>query len=106
MDNNKKMNIIKGIAGVLILLLGLGVIFGFTSGFFDESFPWVLISIVCSTVVLLISGLLFLPRARIQKPSRTHEFRTDQHNREYHKTVQKRESKDFIPTQKHNQKNK
>ncbi|MCE7747822.1 MAG: hypothetical protein GPJ51_05455 [Candidatus Heimdallarchaeota archaeon] len=71
------MNIIKGIAGALILLLGVRVIIGFTSGFFDESFPWVIIAIVGIIVVIVISGILVLPRARIEKLSRTHEFRTD-----------------------------
>ena len=104
MDYNKKMNLIKGIVGGLILLLGIGVLIGYRYGFFDGSIPWVIISIVCIAVVLLISGLFFIPRARIQKPSRTHEFRTDQHNREYHETVQRRESRDFTPTPKYNQK--
>jgi len=104
MDNNKRMNLIKGIVGGLILLLGIGVIIGYKYGLFYGSIPWVIITIVCSTVVLLISGLLLLPRARIQRTSRTYEFRTDQHNREYHETVQRRESRDFTPTPKYNQK--
>ena len=104
MDNNKRMNLIKGIVGGLILLLGIGIIIGYKYGLFDGSIPWVIISIVGSTVVLLISVLLLLPRARIQKTSRTFEFRTDQHNREYHETGQRSEYKDFIPSQKHKQK--
>jgi len=103
MDNNRKLNIIKGSIGGLILLLGIGVLIGYKYGLFDNSFPWVIISIVCCVVVLLVSGIFFLPRSRIEKPSRTHEFRTDQHNKEYHKTLQKRENKDFTPASKYNQ---
>ena len=46
-------------------------------------------------VVVVLSGILVLPRARINKTSRSFEFRTDQHQSDY---------MDFTPSKKYNYK--
>ncbi len=97
MNNNRQTNIIKGVSAGLILLLGLGFYFAFQSGLFDESFPWVLVAIVGGAVVLVLSGIMLIPRSRINKLSRSHEIRTDKDYRAYHDSTQEIEQRDFIP---------
>jgi len=104
MDDNRRLNIIKGVSGILVLLVGLGVFLVYRYGSLSDSTLWIIIAVIGSIVILFISGIFFLPRTRIQRTSRTLEYRTDQHNREYHETVQRRENRDFTPTPKYNQK--
>ena len=91
-DNIKRTNIIKGVIGLLVVALGLGIFFAFRSGLFSGSVLWVFIAIIGGVVVLVLSGILFLPRARINKTSRSFEFRTDQHDSDYN---------DFVPSRKY-----
>jgi len=94
-DNIRKTNIIKGIIGLLIVSLGVGILFAFRGGLFSGSFPWILIAIIGGAVVLVLSVILGLSRTRIHKTSRTFEFRTDQHDSDYNS---------FVPSRKNNQK--
>ena len=100
MESNRKLNIIKGFSGILTVLLGLGVFLVYRYGSLSDSTIWIIIAVVGIVAFLFISGIFFLPRTRIQRSSRTLEFGTDQHNREYFETTQQREEKDFIPSRK------
>ena len=103
MSDYRRVNVIKGISAILILLLGIGLFFAFQGGFFNESFPWILIVIIGGVVVLIISGIMFLPRERINKLSRSHEISIVKDYREYRYPTLKKENKDFIPTQKYDE---
>jgi hypothetical protein len=100
MDDNKRMNLIKILSGLLVVGLGLGFFLWYRYGQLTDSAIWIVVAVVGSVVILFIAGIFFLPRSRIQKTSRTFEYRTDQHNREYFESQSGSEIKDFIPSKK------
>ncbi|OLS32792.1 MAG: hypothetical protein HeimAB125_05290 [Candidatus Heimdallarchaeota archaeon AB_125] len=100
MESNRKLYIIKGVSGLLTLLMGLGVFLVYRYGSLSDSTLWIIIAVVGIVAFLFVSGIFFLPRTRIQRTSRILEFRTDQHTRENLETSQQREEKDFIPSKK------
>ncbi len=104
MESNRRLNVIKGISAGLILLLGIGFFLWYRYGTITDSSIWIIIAVIGGIVLLFIAGVFFLPRTRIQKTSRTFEYRTDQHNREYFETGLLEEGKDFVPAKKLKQK--
>ena len=100
MEANKRVNTIKGIAAGLILLLGIGILLAFNFGLSDSSLTWIFITIVIGAVVVITVLIFILPSSRIEKLSRSHEYRTDQYKREEYETVLRRKNIDFTPTAK------
>lgn len=102
MERNRNVNIAKGVAAGIILLLGIVFIIGFNQGFFniDESTLWIFIAVVGVLVVLALSGIILIPRTRINKyPSRVYGVSESNQYKPFEKTEFK-ENKDFVPSRK------
>ena len=102
MSNYRNVNIIKGVFAVLILLLGVGFFLAFNSGLFGESFPWVLVAIAGGLIVLILSGIMLLPRARVQKPTRAY-LNIEENYKNFKDLDKGRQNRDFVPSKKYNQ---
>ena len=103
MDRNRNTYITKGIVGGLILLLGLVFFIGFYQGFlnFDESSIWIVIAIVGVLVILALSGIILIPRARInRRPSSSYGIRESENYQTFEKPIIKQIGKDFQPSKK------
>ncbi len=104
MSSNRNVNIIKGITAILILLAGVGFFIAFNNGLFDESFPWIFIAIAGGVIVLVLSGIMLLPRARVQRPTRAYPMRIEENYKDFENIDQGKQSKDFVPSEKFKQK--
>ncbi|MFW9852432.1 MAG: zinc ribbon domain-containing protein [Candidatus Thorarchaeota archaeon] len=104
MSSNRNVNIIKGISAVLILLAGVGFFLAFNNGLFDGSFPWIIVAIAGGVIVLILSGIMILPRARVQRPSGNYPMRIEENYKDFEKIDQRKQSKDFVPSEKFKQK--
>ena len=103
MERNRNINIIKGIAVGIILLLGLVFFIGFYQGFlnFNDSSIWIFVAIAGGLVVLAMSGLFLIPRTRInRKPSSTYGISESEHYKTFEKPVIRQVGSDFEPSKK------
>ncbi|NPD89738.1 MAG: hypothetical protein HGN29_13585 [Asgard group archaeon] len=103
MNRNRNTYITKGIVGGLLLLLGLVFAIGFYQGFlnFNESSIWIFIAIAGGLVVLALSGILLIPRTRInRRPSSTYGLRESENYETFEKPVIRQVGSDFKPSKK------
>jgi hypothetical protein len=104
MSSNRNINIIKGISAVLIFSLGVGFFFAFNNGWFNESFPWIFVAIAGGLIVLVLSGLMILPRARVQKPVGNYPIRIERNYKDFEDADRGRKNSDFVPSKKYKDK--
>ena len=104
MSSNRNVYMIKGVAAFLILIAGMGFFLAFKNGLFDGSFPWIFIAIAGGVIVLILSGIMLLPRARVQKPIGNYPLRIERNYKDFENADKGRQSKDFVPSEKFKQK--
>ncbi len=102
MSSNRNVYIIKGVTAFLILLAGVGFFLAFNNGLFDASFPWILVAIAGGVIVLILSGIMLLPRARVQKPTRAY-LNIEENYKNFKDLDIGRQNKDFVPSKKYEQ---
>jgi hypothetical protein len=94
---------IKGIVAGLVLLLGVGFFIFYFRGSIniDGSFLWIFIAVAGGLIVLAISGIILLPRTRINKyPSRAYGISDRDNYKVFDKTTHIQEERDFKPSKK------
>lgn len=103
MSSNRNVYIIKGVFAFLVLILGVGFFIAFNNGLFDESFPWIIVALAGGLIVLVLSGIMLLPRARVQRPTRPYPIRIEENYKDFEKINRRYQSRDFVPSKKYNQ---
>jgi hypothetical protein len=102
MHSYKNLNVIKGFVIGLVFLIGVGFLIFYFRGFIDVtgSFLWIIVAIAGGLIVLAISGIILLPRARINKyPSRSYGIKESDNYKSFQKTELMQEN-DFEPSKK------
>ncbi len=104
MQSYRNVNIIKSLIIGLVFLMGVGFLIFYFRGSIDisGSFLWIIVAIAGGLIVLALSGVLLLPRARINKyPSRSYGVKEGDTYKAFERTelIQKR---DFEPSKKMN----
>jgi hypothetical protein len=101
MSENRRYNLIKGVAAILVLLAGLGFFLAFRGGLFDGSFPWLIIAIVGGIVVFLLAIMLFIPGKKIQRrPFSLTSATATEYEKKFEKETQRRKEQGIFQSQK------
>lgn len=102
MHSYRRVNITKSLVIGLVFLIGAGFLIFYFRGSIDisGSFLWIIVAIAGGLIVLALSGILLLPRTRINKyPSRAYGVKESDNYKAFDKTVLIQKN-DFEPSKK------